>query len=94
MRCSKCNAIIYYKGVGRPPQYCKDCAYYVDLEQGRLRHRLYRKYKQELGTRNFEAAMQRNKDNTPDFKAELRQVRKELRDLGVRRNGNTRKTQM
>lgn len=83
MKCRKCGDDIKYKGRGRPPKYCKSCAYIVNLEKERKRQKMKRKYQEELGTRNFGSKMKRNDDDTPNFTAERRAIRKELRDIGV-----------
>ena len=38
--------------------------------------------KDELGTTDIDSKMSRKKDNTPDFKKELKRIRKELNHWG------------
>ena len=40
---------------------------------------------EELGTTDIDSKMSRKKDNTPDFKKELKRIRKELKSLGLRK---------
>jgi len=40
---------------------------------------------EKLGTTDIDSKMWRKKDNTPDFKKELKRIRKELKALGLRK---------
>ena len=40
---------------------------------------------EKLGTTDIDSKMSRKKDNTPDFKKELKRIRKELKSLGLRK---------
>ena len=40
---------------------------------------------EELGTTDIDSKMSRKKDNTPDFKEELRILRRELKKLGLKK---------
>lgn len=74
------------------PLYCETCAFMFDLETRRKRQQMKRKYQEELGTRDFSPNIKRNKDKSPNFLAEIRAVRKELRSLGLRKHGNSKTT--
>jgi len=90
MQCQRCGESIEYCGIGRKPKYCESCAYIVDLEKKRKRQQMKREYHEELGTRNFGSKMNRYEDNRPNFKAELNAVRKELRDIGLKKHGTSK----
>ena len=90
MYCERCGDCIEYCGTGRPPKYCEQCKYIVNLIQTKKRMQMKRKYDEELGTRNFSSKMKRNSDGTPNFRAENRAIRKELRDLGLMKHGHSK----
>ena len=83
MKCQVCHCEISYKGRGRPPLYCGDCAYLVHLDQKRLNEHLRyhhkRKYGLFIGTNNFSQHRQKN------FDFELNLVRKQIVKLGFKR---------
>lgn len=80
--CKKCGCKLIGDDKSHP-LYCKACYELTQLEQDRKRKQMKRKYREELGTRNFGPNMKRREDKTPNFRAERRAVRKELRELGL-----------
>lgn len=89
MNCKRCQCSIEYCGIGRKPKYCDSCSYIVNLEKVKKRHRMERKHKEELGTTNFSSKMKKNTDNTPNFLAETRAIKKEMRLLGLKKHANS-----
>jgi hypothetical protein len=77
MNCKRCGKYIgEYSGHGRPRCYCELCI--PKNNEERLKNHL-------LGTTDIEAKMSRKKDGEPDFKKEQNAIRKELRELGLRK---------
>lgn len=90
-RCKKCGCEIVGDEYSHPI-YCKPCADTINLDNMKKRQQMKRDFKEELGTRNFGSKMKKNSDNTPNFKAELRAIRKELKSLGLRKDGTSKTT--
>lgn len=84
MNCKRCGKYIgEYAGRGRPPKYCKNCAYAMNLKNTADLVASKRRYFKELGTTNISSEMSKSEDNEPNFKKEASIVRKELRKLGL-----------
>lgn len=83
MKCQICHCVIEYRGRGRPPLYCKDCAYLVQLDQMRLHSFLKRQHRRQerflLGTSNFD----QHRNN--DFGVEINLVKKQIYKIGFKR---------
>lgn len=76
MKCKRCGCYIgEYSGHGRPRQYCESC---LPLDD---RPRLTG----TLGTTDISSKLSRDKSGEPDFKKEKGVIRKELRQLGLRK---------
>ena len=76
MNCKRCGCYIReYSGHGRPKQYCEKCL----PRNNRLR------FKENVGTTDIDSKMSRYKDCKPDFKKEKNIIRKELKELGLRK---------
>jgi len=73
MLCLYCGKEVEYKGVGRPPKYCSECAYLVDKIKKRIRIRRER----SLGTSDF--LSHRKKDIIEEYD----EIQKELKRHGV-----------
>ena len=86
MNCKRCEKYIgEYAGRGRPPKYCKSCAYTKHLKDMADLVASKRKYFKELGTTNISSEMSKSEDNEPNFKKEASIVKKELKKLGLRK---------
>jgi len=83
VKCQICHCEIKYKGRGRHPLYCEDCAYLVKLDYDRLYSFLHYQKKRRrglfLGTNNFSPHRQR------DFKLEHNLILKQIYKIGFKR---------
>lgn len=79
IHCDKCG--IRIKKVVHNHKYCKSCAYKVYLEKMLLRQKKHcSKIASALGPH-----MRYKEDGEPDFKAEHKAIKKEMKRLGLRK---------
>ena len=58
MKCHRCKVILIYVGRGRPPKYCKKCAYAVHRYQKMIKMREIRKINPRYGRLSYKELRQ------------------------------------
>ena len=81
LRCKRCGCKIRL-GKRRPPRYCTVCLQIVNTEK---RKKSAEARKAKLGTTNLDSEMSRKEDGEPDFDKEKNILKKELRELGLKK---------
>ena len=87
MNCKKCGRYIGEPTgkKGRPPKYCKDCAYTNHLQNMADLAVSRRAYKKEIGTIDMGSKMSRKENGEPDFDKEANIIKRELRKLRLQK---------
>lgn len=81
LRCKRCGCEIGLSK-GQPPRYCKTCLQIVNTEK---RKKSAEARKAKLGTTNLDSEMSRKESGEPDFDKEENILKKELRELGLKK---------
>lgn len=91
-KCLKCNCEFEPRERlnGSHSLYCAVCR--TIMKQKKNQNYLQKKHqeKRNIGTTDFDSHLVRQKDKTPDFNAEHRAIRFEMRELGICRHGNSK----